>query len=463
MWIAGIAVIAGGSWPSLAACRHIGGLKWHNTSLTVFNTCFALGVLLFSLGAILMTGIMPGFTMYGILSGALLSTGTSIVFASQRTLGVTTTYSLSVAAGILTRYAVETHMKSQWRQFSYLWYVPYLAVSTAIVFIIIFHENTVVAGLASVSLDLYGVERFISVEIQATSVTMLKYQIYQHFWEAYVDVGDIEKLLLCFEDSDESTTLNRIQQLRPCVYSTTLRIVSSTEKYAEENSWKLFRNFLGCFRMQRLDSVGGRRDPSLDVSEANKRLTSNNAHYHTYRGKTATVNATGRRRYFQYFMALLGGTCLEATMLPVMHGRQVVNVKSILMYLPLVGFGSILVAPAMPGDNSASCVSYHLSRASSLNPFDVSPSVTILAFCSGIIWTISCLASAYCWSVSDEWTIYAVKSTSIAVNMVFGLIYFGEFEGAGMRQQCMLALFIIVSDLILMQLSATNDATEKNQ
>ena len=214
--------------------------------------------------------------------------------------------------------------------------------------------------------------------------------------------------------------------------------------------------------MQGLDSVGGRRDPSLDLSEANKRLTSNNAHYHTYRGKTATVNATGRRRYFQYFMTLLGGTCLEATMLPVMHERKVVNVKSILMYLPLVGFGSILVAPALPGDNSASCVSYHLSRASSLKPLDASPSVTILAFCSGITWTISYLASAYCWSVSDEWAIYAVNSTSIAVNMVFGLIYFREFEGAGMRQQCTLALLIIACDIILMQISARSDAAKNN-
>ena len=135
--------------------------------------CTSLGLLPFSSQSF-------SFTIYGILSGALLATGTSITFVSQNTLGTTTAYSLVVAGGMLTRFGWEVLFLNSF-DLDFFFFLPVAMLIGGVVACIKLHERNVRFGLASVSLDFFGVREVATVSVHVTSVPMLKAQIRRHF------------------------------------------------------------------------------------------------------------------------------------------------------------------------------------------------------------------------------------------------------------------------------------------
>lgn len=393
--------------------------------------CTSLGLLPFSSQSF-------SFTIYGILSGALLATGTSITFVSQNTLGTTTAYSLVVAGGMLTRFGWEVLFLNSF-DLDFFFFLPVAMLIGGVVACIKLHERNVRFGLASVSLDFFGVREVATVSVHVTSVPMLKAQIRRHFWEAYVDVGNIDTLFL-IDGTDEVVELRRIAQLAPTFDSAELRVVGTVALLKEE----VGRSDEDDTSDSGSSSTESSRSPLTsmkatgafsDLAEINKRIALSNsaAGFHTKRAKLAALQTGARRRRLQYCAALLGGVCLGSVMVPALHDHHAVDRMTMVSYLPLVGLGAFFVAPTIPGDKFASCVSFHLSRASNMNPLDAPGAVVVSSLFSGFLWAISAVASAHCAGESKAELLYLILPGAAGVNMALGICCFKEFEENGAR------------------------------
>ena len=420
--------ISAGLWPSLTVL-----CTTARNALIMFNFFFSLGVLCTSLGLLLLSTSDFHFSVYGVLSGALLATGTSITFVSQTNLGITTTYSLVVAVGMLTRFGWDVFFLHS--QLSLIFLVPITTLALGILTCIRLHEAQVRAGIAFISLDLFGVGEMATARVEATSIAMLKVQIRRHFWEAYMDVGNIEKLLL-LNDSKVFVELRCVAQLPPAFEGATLRVVGNAglidngEHVAVSAAISDSDNVDAQSRS--LIEVPQASDAVLNLTEISKRIAQRkkSSGYVTRHASAAAMDRGCHRRRLQYFVTCLGGVCLGSVMAPALHEGYALHND-----LPLVGLGGLLVAPAIPGDKCVSCVSFHLSRASNTNPLETPSSAIAVGLCAGVLWTASVVASSFCIAKSRFALIFAILPAAAGVNMAMGIYWHREFEGSGARHQ----------------------------
>jgi len=215
--------ICAGIWPAAASTKPV--LR-DRTPEVLLNIYFAAGVCVTSLLLLPLADASVDFTTYGLLSGAMLVTGSCITFTTTRILGITTTYSMVIGCAMYTRlfwdytYFHENTVSIRWT----IGGLCTLLVALRLVAHV--HLKSLRLGIATVNLELYGVSEKSQFWLRGTSVRTLKHYLWSKFWDEDIDLGDVNsfRLQLFDREFDEYVDLDHVEDLPNLFENADLRV-----------------------------------------------------------------------------------------------------------------------------------------------------------------------------------------------------------------------------------------------